>query len=92
LAEKWNFPPQLSEGIGCHHDPLSATSFTKLACIANLADLAMIVLEIGFEKNKNLDLAAQASTENLRLDGKALEELIAQLRTAVSQMPDVFKF
>ncbi len=92
LAEKWNFPPQLSEGIGCHHDPLSAPNFTKLACIANLANLAMIVLEIGFEKDKNLDLGAQPSAEVLKLDGKAVEELIAQLRTAVGQMPAVFRF
>lgn len=82
LAEKWNFPPQLWEAIGHHHDPLAAPTHARLACITNLADALMIRIELGFERNKDLDLATLPAAEFLKVDGAALEGLAAELRAA----------
>jgi putative nucleotidyltransferase with HDIG domain len=91
LAEQWNFPPQLSEGIGYHHNPLSAPDFMQLACITNLSNLAMLVLEIGFEKNKDIDLAAQPSAKALGLTGNVIEDLLRDVRAGLERMPSIFK-
>ncbi len=79
LARKWNFPPQLAEAVGYHHNPSSAPSFRQLACIANLANLLMITMGIGFEKNKDIDLEKQPSAVFLKLNKSALVALTAEL-------------
>jgi putative nucleotidyltransferase with HDIG domain len=83
LARKWNFPPQLAEAVGFHHNPLAAPSYKPLACIANLADLFMISLGIGFKKNKDLVLEKEASAEYLHLNEATLVELAMEIETAI---------
>jgi putative nucleotidyltransferase with HDIG domain len=83
LARKWNFPPQLAEAVGYHHNPLSAPSHRKLACIVNLANLFMISMGIGFEKNKDLQLEKQPSAAHLNLEGPALSALENDIATAI---------
>jgi putative nucleotidyltransferase with HDIG domain len=83
LARKWNFPPQLAEAVGYHHDPFLAPDYKELACIANLADLFMISLEIGFEKNKDLVLGEQASAVHLHLDAPTLAALALEISMAI---------
>jgi putative nucleotidyltransferase with HDIG domain len=83
LAHKWNFPPQLAEGVEYHHDPLSAPTCCQLACIVHMANLFMILIEIGFEKNRNLDLAIQPASEALHLTGSDLAALESDIRIAV---------
>jgi putative nucleotidyltransferase with HDIG domain len=83
LARKWNFPPQLTEAVGYHHNPLSAPNFKQLACIVNLANLFMISMGIGFEKDKSLDLAKQPSAEQLKLGSSALDAIVSDLKTAI---------
>ncbi len=75
VAEKWNFPRQFIEAIGSHHEPLEAEDHTHLACITNLANAMMMQMEIGFEKNKDLDLHTLPAADFLRLDLQALEEV-----------------
>jgi putative nucleotidyltransferase with HDIG domain len=83
LARKWNFPPQLAEAVGYHHNPCSAPSYRQLACIVNLANLLMISMGVGFEKNKELNLEKQPSSEFLKLNGSALVALASELRVAL---------
>jgi putative nucleotidyltransferase with HDIG domain len=83
LARKWNFPPQLAEAVGYHHNPLSASNFRQLACIVNLANLLMISMGIGFEKNKEINLEKQPSAEFLKLNGPSLVALTSELRIAL---------
>ena len=83
LARKWNFPPQLAEAVGFHHDPLSAPNYNRLACIINLADLFMSKMGIGFVKNEALALEKTASAEFLRLGEPILVELTMEIETAI---------
>ena len=83
LARKWNFPPQLAEAVGYHHDPLSAPSYQKLACIINLANLFMISMGIGFVKDKSLVLEKQPAAEHLKLSGSALSVLAADIEASI---------
>jgi putative nucleotidyltransferase with HDIG domain len=83
LARKWNFPPQLAEAVGYHHNPMSAPSYRQLACIVNLANLFMISMGIGFEKKKDIDLEKQPSTEFLKINNAALVALVSELQAAI---------
>ncbi len=80
LAEKWHFPPQLWEAIGYHHNPVSAPNYARLASITNLSDALMIHIELGFERNGMLDLAALPAAEFLELSRPVLEGLAAELK------------
>jgi putative nucleotidyltransferase with HDIG domain len=83
LANKWNFPPRLSEAVGFHHNPLSAPIHQQLACIVNLANHFMIFLGIGFTKDRDLVLEEQPAAEHLNLDGADLKELAVEIHKAV---------
>jgi putative nucleotidyltransferase with HDIG domain len=83
LARKWNFPPQLIEAVGYHHSPISAPSHQQLACIVNLANLLMIHIGIGFEKDKNLLLDKQPAAEQLNLNSSILEGLATEVQEAI---------
>jgi len=83
LAQKWNFPPQLVEAVGYHHNPCSAPSYGPLANIVNLANMFMISMGIGFEKSNDLNLEKQPSAEFLNLNGVAIAAITSELREAV---------
>lgn len=83
LARKWNFPPQLCEAVGSHHDPLSSPNHKTLACIVNLANLMMVCIGVGFQKKREIALARQPSAEYLKLSGPVLDALIPDIRLAI---------
>jgi len=83
LARKWNFPPQLAEAVGYHHNPGSAPSFKALSCIVNLANAFMIALGVGFEKNKEVSLDKMPSAQFLKLDGTALAAIATEVKGAL---------
>jgi putative nucleotidyltransferase with HDIG domain len=84
LAKKWNFPPQLAEAVEYHHNPLSAPIYPQLACIINLANLFMISMGIGFEKDKSLVLEKQPAAEHLKLGGSALSVLATDIQASIN--------
>lgn len=83
LGKKWNFPPQLSEAVGYHHNPTSAPRFQKLACIVGLANAYMIYLGIGFEVNKKLELKKLPAAEYLELNGDVLNVIEGEVRAGI---------
>ena len=83
LARKWNFPPQLAEAVGYHHNPLSAPTHRQLACIVNLANLFMVSLGIGFEKDNDLVLEKQPAAEHLQLTGPAIAALVEETLSGI---------
>ena len=87
LAQKWNFPPQLCTAIGYHHNPASAPNHQRLASIISLADSAMIRLEVGIRKNRNLELAKEPAADSLKLDKSALDELLLEIQASLTKMP-----
>jgi putative nucleotidyltransferase with HDIG domain len=83
LARKWNFPPQLAEAVGYHHNPITAPRFRKLACIVNLANALMISMEIGFQKNKDLIVESLPAAEELKLSKPALDTIKTETKAAI---------
>jgi putative nucleotidyltransferase with HDIG domain len=92
LAEKWNFPPQLVEAIGYHHDPGAAPKYSQLASITGLANKIMIFQGIGFERDSSLVLEELPAAAALRLDAKALQNILAETGQVLAQMPETLRF
>ncbi|NWG13354.1 MAG: HDOD domain-containing protein [Acidobacteria bacterium] len=84
VAEKWNFPKQLIDAIGAHHDPLAAEEYTHLTCLASLANAMMVKMEIGFEKNRDLELQAHPAAGFLNLGPTVLDEISGAVGLAVA--------
>jgi putative nucleotidyltransferase with HDIG domain len=83
LARKWNFPHQLVEAVGHHHNPLSAPSCRQLSCIVSLANSFMVSMGIGFERDEGLDLEKQPSAEQLKLSKTVIKALIAETQSGI---------
>jgi HD-like signal output (HDOD) protein len=92
LATRWNFPPQLAEAIGCHHDLESAQRFKQLTSITALADKAMSLMGIGFEKAPEMILDEQPAAKLLGLGADALKEIIEVTKTSIDQMSETMAF
>ncbi len=84
VAERWNFPWRFSEAIAFHHDPLSASDHLQLACIVNLANSIMAHMEIGFEKKKDLDVAAEPAAQFLKLTDQTLNQVVDDMSRLLS--------
>jgi len=92
LAEKWNFPPQLSEAIGYHHTPVAAPNHSVLASITSLANQIMIVLGIGFERDRGAKPAEHPSARLLGISSKALDAITEEVRSALERMQGAVSF
>ncbi len=92
LADKWNFPPQLSEAIGFHHDPEAAPKYQQLASIICLANKIMILLGIGFERDSELVAHELPAAKLLKLEATAVQNIVAETNTVLMQMPETLRF
>jgi putative nucleotidyltransferase with HDIG domain len=89
LAAKWHFPAQLIEAIRYHHDPAAAPEYGHLTAIVSLANQMMVLLEIGFEKNKLLNLEETAAARCLNVAPAALQKLVAEVQLMLSKTPGI---
>ncbi|SMC16448.1 HDIG domain-containing protein [Desulfacinum hydrothermale DSM 13146] len=81
LARKWQFPEEIDEAIGCHHNPARAKILPALAVIVHLANAFCHKLELGPTKRPELEMAGVASARALKLSEAkliALQEEILQ--------------
>ncbi len=83
LAAKWFFPAQLVESILYHHDFAAAPIYRRLAAITSLADSMMVALEVGFRKDKSLQLEEELSAKYLNLTAPMLQKTAAELRAMI---------
>jgi HD-like signal output (HDOD) protein len=88
LAHKWHFPTQLVEGILYHHDYAGAPTHRRLAAITSLADSMMVVMEVGFLKDKSLKLENEASAQYLNLTAPILQKTLTELQTMIPSSSD----
>jgi putative nucleotidyltransferase with HDIG domain len=92
LAARWNFPQQLAEAIGWHHDPEAAPKHKQLTCITALANRVMTHMGIGFEKAPEMILQEQPAARLLELGAADLDEIVVDTKAALERMSDVMAF
>jgi HD-like signal output (HDOD) protein len=86
LAREWRFPSQLIEAIQHHHDFEAAPAFTQLAAIVSLANRMMMLLEVGFAKDPDLNLEEEPAARFLKIDPQALGGLAEQVKMMLTRI------
>jgi putative nucleotidyltransferase with HDIG domain len=92
LASKWNFPSQLVDAILHHHDAVPPSAGGPLPAIVALSNRMMALMEIGFEKDRDLTLEEEPSARLLELEGPALQKLAAEVELVISKTPGIEKW
>jgi putative nucleotidyltransferase with HDIG domain len=92
LASRWNFPSQLVQAISHHHDPVPPSAGGPLPAIVSLSNRMMALLEIGFEKDKNLNLEEEPAARLLELELPELQKLTAEVELMLSKTPGIEKW
>ena len=80
LAEKWNLPPFLTEGIAFHHTPKLALSHKKYVAIVHLADAIARLENLGCGGDSQTPIIDPESWTRLEIPESELGELILKIR------------
>ncbi|MBC7360011.1 MAG: HDOD domain-containing protein [Desulfacinum sp.] len=80
LARKWQFPEEIDEAIGCHHNPARAKILPALSVIVHLAKAFCHKLELGPTKKPELDMTGVPSAKALKLTEEKLTALQKEIR------------
>lgn len=78
VTRHWSLAESLCEAVRCHHDPGMTADHRTLAAIVSLANSVCVKLEIGPERESDLELASLRSADLLGLDGETLDALPAK--------------
>ena len=87
MAEKWNFPPTLTEAIYCHHTPSLAFDKPKLAAIINIANA--FAAGDSYQMDPNGAVVHPESLEILNLDTKKIDQMQREMENYFKISPGI---
>ncbi len=76
LADHWNLPLVIKEGMVCHHAPMKAEFYPDVAAIVQLGDFFARVYDCGFGGDRGVNAVDPRSLKILGLNQKKIEDLI----------------
>ncbi len=76
LADHWNLPLNIREGMAYHHRPVSARFYKETAHIVHIGDFLTKVMEIGSSGDDRIPRLDKGSLEALGLKLTSLEQVI----------------
>lgn len=79
IAEKWNLPPELVEGIALHHQPDEAVINQKLAAIVHIADAVCVIMGIGIGVDGMLYPVSPAAMQLLGLSQADIDAIVSEM-------------
>jgi len=85
LAERWGFPPSLTEAIGMHHQPEKGSEDPTLCAIVHLADWMSVTLGLGMGVDGFLYRVSSQALDTLRISEKSLELALLELSELLSR-------
>ncbi|MBT4093313.1 MAG: HDOD domain-containing protein [Nitrospinaceae bacterium] len=86
LALKWNFPEELADAIGFHHNPDAAPSGGDLAHIASLADVIAHIHEMGIFDSNFLELLGEEGRIPFELSHEEIEDIFPKLGAEIRDL------
>ncbi len=88
LAEHWALPADLIQGIGFHHDPLSAdTEIRNLACVIHVTVQLVRKADVGSFDGDTDMVNLEPAMEHLHVDSRNTDKLVASIRERLSSIP-----
>jgi len=86
LAEKWGFPPSLTEAVSMHHRPDQAKTHPQLAAAVHVADIISRSLDIGSGGDALVPALNPAAAQILSLDATKVKDIMDEVE---QEYPDV---
>jgi putative nucleotidyltransferase with HDIG domain len=85
LAEKWHFPPNLVEVIGCHHRPGHAKRAPMETAIVHFADVLVRARGAGYAGDSLVPAVHPAAFELLALTEADIREILVKLEGSLDE-------
>ncbi len=79
LADHWNLPLRLREGLVWHHRPKSAQHYPEVACVVHLGDFLSRVFQVGNSGDDQINYLDKYSFKVLKLRQEDLEKSLDHL-------------
>ncbi len=86
LADHWNLPLNLREGLAWHHRPQSARHYPDMAHVVHVADFLVKTLEVG---NSGDDQVPYLEKNSLKALGLTLQDLDGVLDRVIEEVADL---
>lgn len=79
LADHWNLPKNIREGLAWHHRPRSAQLYPEMACVVHVADFLARLYETGNSGDDNVSYLRPYALDTLKLKLQDLEQVMDEL-------------
>ena len=79
LAEHWNLPPAIREGMAFHHKPMSARIYPQMACVVHVGNFMARLFEYGSGGDDNVPPLSPHALKLLGMNQRSLEALLDNL-------------
>ncbi|THB64473.1 MAG: HDOD domain-containing protein [Desulfovibrio sp.] len=89
LADHWNLPPKLREGMAHHHKPLSAEFYPAMACVVHVGDFLVRLMEYGSAGDDNVSALDPQALKLLKLGQSDLESILDGLCDKFIEVSDL---
>jgi len=89
LADHWNLPLTIREGLGYHHRPRSAQYYPQFAHLVHVGDFIIKVLEVGSGGDDQVPRLERASLNALGLSFKRLGRIMDSVWDGIFEVADV---
>ncbi len=79
LADHWNLPKKIREGLVWHHRPRSAQMYPEMGCVVHLADFLARLYEVGNSGDDNVSYLRQYALNTLDVQLSDMEKVMDDL-------------
>lgn len=86
IADQWNLPLKLREGLVWHHRPKSAQHYPDVACVVHLGDFMARVFQVGSSGDDNVSYLNGYVFKVLKLKQSNLENVMDELDRELSEI------
>ena len=89
LAQKWNFPDNISNAISCHHFPQKLETHQRLVSAVHIADILSHALNIGNSFSYYITDFFPTAWQNLKVDMKELETILKRAMIEIDKSKQI---
>jgi putative nucleotidyltransferase with HDIG domain len=90
LSQKWFFPQEITEAIGCHHNPSDAKELKSLAVLIHLADCICHRMGWGPIYRPEMEVANTPGAAFFKLDKETISRIMDEAEAAFREEMGIF--
>ncbi len=86
LANHWNLPVKIKEGMAYHHKPAQAQTFPAVACVVHIGDFLARLYEFGSGGDDNVSYLDPQALKLLKIKFSQIEKITDELMDKLVEM------